>query len=172
MQIATLNCTSTHTQDKTSIAALEIGWPFVDRVNGWPLDFAGFLGITQHKERGFQPDFPEIRAYIKAYFYGFPWDAKLRTRLGLGVGLSYAKEIPLTEQRDQAERGRPNSRLLNTLDPTADFSLGDLLGVRTLRETYLGVGVSHRSGIFGSSQLLGNVSGGSNYIYGYVETSF
>ena len=172
MQIATLNCTTTHTQDKTSIAAVEIGWPFVDRVNGWPLDFAGFVGLTQHKERGFQPDFPEIRAYVKAYFYGFPWDAKLRTRLGLGVGLSYAKEIPLTEQRDQAERGRPTSRLLNTLDPTVDFSLGDLLGARTLRETYLGVGVSHRSGIFGSSQLLGNVSGGSNYIYGYVETSF
>jgi MipA family protein len=172
MQVATLNCTTTNTQDNTSIAAVEIGWPFVDRVNGWPLDFAGFIGITQHKERGFQPDFPEIRAYIKAYFYGFPWDAKLRTRLGLGVGLSYVKEIPLAEQRDQAERGRPTSRLLNTFDPTADFSLGDLLGVRTLRETYLGVGVSHRSGIFGSSQLLGNVSGGSNYIYGYVETSF
>ena len=172
MQIALLNCTSVHTQDDTSIAGFEIGRPFIDRVNGWPLDFAGFVGITQHKERGLQPDFPEIRAYIKAYFYGFPWDAKLRTRLGLGVGLSFAKEIPITEQRDQAQRGRATSRLLNTFDPTADFSVGDLFGARGLRETYLGVGVSHRSGIFGSSQLLGNVSGGSNYIYGYVEAAF
>jgi outer membrane protein len=172
MEIATLRCTSTHTQDNTSIAGFEIGRPFVDRVDGWPLDLAGFVGLTQHKERGLQADFPEIRAYIKAYFYGFPWDARLRTRLGLGVGLSYAKEIPFTEQRDQAQRGRATSRLLNTFDPTADFSVGDLFGVRGLRETYVGAGVSHRSGIFGSSQLLGNVSGGSNYIYGYVETSF
>jgi outer membrane protein len=43
--------------------------------------------------------------------------------------------------------------------------------VKSLRETYVGLGVSHRSGIFGTSQLLGNVNGGSNYIYAYVETS-
>jgi outer membrane protein len=170
--IATLRCTSTHTQDKTGIAGFEVGRPFIDRLNGWPLDLAGFVGVVQHKERGFQPDFPEIKAYIKAYFYGFPWDARLRTRLGVGVGLSYVKEVPFTEQRDQAVRGRNTSRLLNTFDPTADFSLGDLIGARKLRETYVGAGVSHRSGIFGTSQLLRNVNGGSNYIYGYVETSF
>jgi outer membrane protein len=128
--------------------------------------------VTHHVERSLQSDFAEIKAYIKAYFYGFPWDAKLRTRLGLGVGLSYANQVPFSEQRDQARRGRTSSRLLNTFDPTADFSLGDLLGVASLGETYVGAGVSHRSGIFGTSQLLRNVSGGSNYIYGYVETSF
>jgi hypothetical protein len=36
-------------------------------------------------------------------------------------------------------------------------------------ESYFGFGVSHRSGIFGTSQLLGNVDVGSNYIYSYVE---
>jgi outer membrane protein len=170
--IATLRCTSTHTQDRTDIAGFEVGRPFIDRLNGWPLDLAGFIGVVRHKEKGFQPDFPELKGYIKAYFYGFPWDARLRTRLGLGVGLSYAKEVPFTEQRDQAKRGRSTSRLLNTFDPTADFSLGDLLGAKKLRETYVGAGVAHRSGIFGTSQLLRNVNGGSNYIYGYVETSF
>jgi outer membrane protein len=172
MHIALFRCTSTHTQDRTGIAGFELGRPLIDRLNGWPLDLAGFVGLTQHRERGMQSDFPEVKAYIKAYFYGFPWDARLRTRLGLGVGLSYAKEIPFSEQRDQAARGRNTSRLLNTFDPTADFSVGDLLGVARLRETYAGAGVSHRSGIFGSSQLLRNVNGGSNYIYGYVETSF
>ena len=172
LPIATLRCSSTHTQDRTDIAGFEVGRPFIDRLNGWPLDLAGFVGVVRHKEKGFQPDFPELKAYIKAYFYGFPWDARLRTRLGLGVGLSYAKEVPFTEQRDQAERGRSTSRLLNTFDPTADFSLGDLLGAKKLRETYVGAGVAHRSGIFGTSQLLRNVNGGSNYIYGYVETSF
>jgi outer membrane protein len=172
LPIATFRCTSTHTEDKTSIAGFELGRPFIDRLNGWPLDIAGFIGVTHHFERSLQSDFAEIKAYIKAYFYGFPWDAKLRTRLGLGVGLSYANQVPFSEQRDQARRGRTSSRLLNTFDPTADFSLGDLLGVASLRETYVGAGVSHRSGIFGTSQLLRNVSGGSNYIYGYVETSF
>jgi outer membrane protein len=172
MQIAELRCTTTHTQDRTSIAGFELGRPLIDRLNGWPLDLAGFIGLIEHKERGLQPDFWQINAYIKAYFYGFPWDARLRTRLGWGVGLSYAREPPFVEQRDQTARGRSTSKLLNTFDPTADISLGDLLGARRLRETYVGVGVSHRSGIFGTSQLLGNVNGGSNYIYSYVETSF
>ncbi len=71
--------------------------------------------------------------------------------------------------RDQLARGRSSSRLLNYLDPSIDVSLGDLMGARSMRDTYLGLGVSHRSGIFGTSRLLGNVNGGSNYIYSYVE---
>jgi outer membrane protein len=109
---------------------------------------------------------------VKSWFYGFPWDDRIRTRLGLGIGLSYAQRIPQMEVRDQADRGRNTSKLLNTFDPTVDFSVGDLIGVKRLRETYLGLGVSHRSGIFGTSHLLGNVNGGSNYIYTYVETTF
>ena len=172
LKIMTLRCTSVHTVDDTGIAGIEVGWPLVERLNGWPLDVAGFVGVTQHLEKGLQPDFPELKAYLKAYFYGFPWDAKLRTRLGIGVGLSWAKSIPFSEARDLESKGRNTSHLLEVLDPTADMSLGDLLAVRSLRNTFFGVGVSHRSGIFGTSQLLGNVSGGSNYIYGYVETSF
>ena len=62
--------------------------------------------------------------------------------------------------------------MLQYLDPSLDISLGDLIGSRALKETYLGFGVSHRSGIFGASRLLGSVNGGSNYIYGYVESAF
>ena len=117
-------------------------------------------------------DFWQLNAYLKAYYYGFPWRNRLRTRLGFGTGLSYATKAPFMEQRDQAIRGRDTSKLLLYGDPTLDFSVGDLFSVRELRETYLGVGVSHRSGIFGSSRLFGNVAGGSNYIYGYIETKF
>src|SRR2546429_1640539 len=53
------------------------------------------------------------------------------------------------EARDQAGRGRNTSKLLQYLDPTVDFSVGDLFGSREWRETYFGLGVSHRSGIFG-----------------------
>ena len=172
LQIVRLNCTSTHTQDTTSVAGYEIGRPFVQRLNGWPLDFAVFVGLVRHKERGLQPDFWQVNGYIKAYWYGFPWSHRVATRIGFGAGLSYARKVPIMEQRDQALRGRDTSRLLNYMDPTIDVSMGDLLGVRELRRTYFGLGVSHRSGIFGSSQLLGNVDGGSNYIYTYMEVVF
>ena len=170
--IAMLRCTTTHTRDRTGVFGVEVGRPFIDRLNGWPVDLAGFVGLQRHREEGFQPDFWSVRAYVKSYFYGFPWDEKIRTRLGLGLGLSYAQRIPLMEVRDLQDRGRNTSKLLQTFDPTIDFSLGDLLRAKELRETYLGLGVSHRSGIFGTSQTLGNVNGGSNYIYSYVETTF
>src|SRR5439155_177246 len=86
----------------------------------WP----DFVGLARHKEAGFQPDFYQINAYIKAYYYGFPWDSHVRTRVGLGIGLAYARRIPLMEVRDLADRGRPTSRLLNTFDPTVDVSVG------------------------------------------------
>jgi outer membrane protein len=68
------------------------------------------------------------------------------------------------EQNDQGRRGRGTWKLLNYLDPSIDFAVA--------KDTYLGLGVSHRSGEFGKSQLLGNVNGGSNFIYVSIETSF
>jgi outer membrane protein len=92
--------------------------------------------------------------------------------MGFGAGVSYASRVPFSEQRDQANRGRDTSKLLLYLDPTLDINVGDLFRVRALRETYVGIGASHRSGVFGASRLFNSVNGGSNYIYGYVETSF
>ena len=82
---------------------------------------------------------------------------------------TYAERVPTIEARDQARRGEDVNKLITYLDPTIDFSLGDLLGSKSLKRTFIGLGVSHRSGIFGLSRLLGNVDGGSNYIYAYVE---
>ena len=169
-KIARLACTSTHTQDGTRIASVEIGRPFIEHLHGWPLDFVGFVGLMHHDERGAQPGFWQVNAYLKGLWYGFPWRERVMTRLGLGLGISYASRSSMLELRDQQRNGRSTSRLLNYLDPTVDVSLGDLLGQERLRRTFVGFGVSHRSGIFGSSRVFGNVSGGSNYIYSYVET--
>jgi outer membrane protein len=87
----------------------------------------------------------------------------------MGVGISYAHGTSMLERRDAERDGKKVSRLLNYLDPTIDVSVGDLVGAHSLRKVFAGIGVSHRSGIFGTSQLLGNVNGGSNYIYGYLE---
>lgn len=169
LPIMELRCTSTRTSDRTTVTGAEIGRPFVERVNGWPLDFVGYVGVLQHDERGLQSSFWQVQAYMKAFYYGFPWSDRVRTRIGFGAGVSYAQKVPFVEARDQERRGRNTSKLLNYLDPSIDVNVGDLLGSRSLRETYVGLGVSHRSGIFANSQLLGNVDGGSNYIYSYVE---
>lgn len=169
INVMEFSCASTKTADNTGISAIQVGRPFIERLNGWPLDVVGYVGLLRHNEQGLQPDFWQADAYMKAFYYGFPWRDHVKTRLGFGIGVSYAQKVPYVEQRDQAARGRNSSKILNYLDPSIDFSVGDLLGVRSMRETYLGVGVSHRSGIFGTSQLLGNVNGGSNYIYSYLE---
>jgi outer membrane protein len=173
MPILGWSCTSTHTQDNTDIVSLDIGQVLVKGVNGWPLDIAGFIGFTRHLEDGTQPDFWQINAYFKPYYYFGPWWRDwLRTRFGFGAGISYASRIPFAEQRDQAIRGRDTSKLLLYLDPTIDINVGDVFKSKSLRETYLGIGVSHRSGIFGSSRLFNSVDGGSNYIYTFVEAGF
>ncbi len=92
------------------------------------------------------------------------------TRLGIGFGVSYAEKIPVTEQRSLAERGKNASHLLNYLDPSIDVSLGDIIRYQPLSKTFFGFAISHRSGIFGTSDILGNVDGGSNYLMMYFET--
>jgi MipA family protein len=169
LKVALLRCTSTQTQDSTRIASIEIGRPFIEKLHGWPLDFVGYVGLMRHDERNVQKDFWQLNAYMKGLWYGFPWSDRVMTRVGLGVGISYASAASMLELRDQARNGRNTSRLLNYLDPTIDVSLGDLLGMSSMKRTFAGLGVSHRSGIFGTSQMLGNVNGGSNYIYSYLE---
>jgi len=165
----TLRCASVDTIDNTRIAGVELGKPFITRVHGWPLDLVGYVSLLHHDGNGLQANSLQANAYMKAVYYGFPWSERVRTRIGLGVGVSLAQRVPFVEARDQAQRQQGTSRLLNYLDPSIDISVGDLIGSRALKETYFGFGVSHRSGIFGSSRLLGNVNGGSNYIYSYVE---
>ena len=173
MPILGWNCFSINTQDDTRIFTLDVGQVLVKGVNGWPLDLAGFIGFTRHDEAGLQQDFWQVNAYFKPYYYFGPWwRDRLRTRFGFGAGISYASRIPATEQRDQALRNRDTSKLLLYLDPTIDINVGDLFRSKPLRETYVGIGVSHRSGIFGSSRLFNSVDGGSNYIYAFVEAGF
>ena len=164
LQITRLACTTRHTVDNTDVWAVHVGRKLIEGAGGWPVDVAGFLGVQRHLEKAYQEDFWSAMAYFKAYWYGWPWDKWVRTRLAIGSGLSYSEQINQMELHDQGRRGRGNWKLLNYLDPSFD--------VRVARDTYVGVGVSHRSGAFGKSQFLGNVNGGSNYIYVSVETAF
>jgi len=171
VKIMTLSCVSLNDDDPTDIAGLHFGRPFVSGLNGWPLDLVGYAGIVRHLEKGYQQDAWQIDAYMKGYYYGFPWSHRVMTRIGLGFGLSYAERVPYAEVTTQAERERNTSKLLNYLDPSIDVSLGDIFGSERWHELYFGFGVSHRSGIFGNAQMLGTVDGGSNYIYAYIEAA-
>jgi len=169
LPIMELRCRSISTDDRTSVDSFEVGRPFIESPHGWPVMIAWYAGVLRHEERGLQPDFWQLNGYLKAFYWGFPWSARVRTRIGFGGGLSYAQRVPYVEARDQAARNRNTSKLLQYADPTIDVSVGDLFGSKELRETYVGLGVSHRSGIFGMAQLFDNVNGGSNFIYTYLE---
>ena len=169
LPIMELRCASIGTDDRTSVDSFEVGRPFIESPHGWPVMIAWYGGLLRHEERGLQPDSWQLNGYLKAFYWGFPWSGRVRTRIGFGGGFSYAQRVPFVEARDQARRDRNTSKLLQYADPTIDVSVGDLFGSKELRETYFGVGVSHRSGIFGMAQIFDNVNGGSNFIYSYVE---
>lgn len=172
VKIITARCLSTASVNPTSIVGVQVGRPFIRNLNGWPVDVVGYAGLTYHDDRGLQPNGMQLDLFMKAFYSGFPWSGRVKTRLGMGMGVSLAQRVPYIEASSQAINGELASRLLQYLDPTLDVSLGDIVGSRALKETYIGFGVSHRSGIFRSSRLLGNVNGGSNYIYSYVESAF
>jgi len=169
-QLITFRCGSIDTVEESRITGIHLGKLFMEQINGWSLDFAGYAGVLYRNDGEFQKDSWQVDAYMKIFWYGFPWTDRLRTRIGFGAGLSYASRVPYVEERDQT--GENTSKLLSYLDPSIEINMGDLFSAKRMEETWLGVGVSHRSGAFGSSNLFGNVDGGSNYIYASVETSF
>ncbi len=171
-QLITFRCASVSTEDDSRISGVHLGRTFVERINDWPLDFVGYAGALYRNDQGLQEDSWQIDAYMKPYWHGFPWSEALRTRIGFGIGLSYATRVPYVEQRDQTAKGQNTSKLLSYLDPSIEINAGDLFRAKRLRDTWIGVGVSHRSGAFASSQLFGNVDGGSNYIYASIESAF
>lgn len=106
---------------------------------------------------------------IKAY-YNINWP--VHWRLGIAEGLSYIETVSNIEQREMDKKGYRSSNLMNYLDLTADFSLGDTFGVKAINDLYFGIGIHHRSSIFESSSAFGRIKGGSNYNSLYLQYHF
>lgn len=106
---------------------------------------------------------------IKAY-YNINWP--VHWRLGVANGLSYIEKVSNIEQKEMDSKGYHSSNLMNYIDVTVDFSLGDVFGVKEMNDLYFGIGVHHRSSIFGTSATFGNISGGSNYNSIYLQYHF
>ena len=148
------------------ITSLFFGVPVSDTLMGWPLQIYFMPGIVYHHSSQVQDDFPEIDAAFKA-FYTFRWP--VRVRLGAAEGLSYTSQINYIEASTRASRNERPSKLLNFLDVSADFNLGDLFKDRKLNAWWLGYGIHHRSGIFQKSSAFGRIKGGSNYTQVYLQ---
>ncbi len=139
--------------------------------DGPRIDFVGRFALFRH----FESDegngtFNSYAAYVMAMGKGYGrWSKEELFRYGFGFGMSYADEVPIVEQRKQAARRNNTARFLNYLELQVDFPLRRLFKSEAVRDCYAGLTVVHRSGIFGTSDLLGDVAGGSDWITAHVE---
>ena len=106
---------------------------------------------------------------LKAYF-NINWP--VHWRIGLAEGLSYIETVSDLEQREMDKKGYRSSNLMNYIDITADLSLGDTFGVKSMNDLFLGVGIHHRSSIFETSSAFGRIKGGSNFNSVYLQYHF
>lgn len=172
IDIMVLRCTSIDQAAPTEIYGFSLGKTLLENLNGWPLDFVGYINVILHHDRPFQKNGLELDVFLKAFYRGFPWSDRVLTRLGFGWGLSWSDPVPQAENSEQASRNRRTSRLLNYIEPSIDISLGDVFSKPDWKQTFLGLSITHRSGMFGNSQMLGRVDGGSNYLTVYAEHPF
>ncbi|PHQ65459.1 MAG: hypothetical protein COB99_03800 [Sulfurimonas sp.] len=150
------------------VTALDAGYLLKRDAFDLPIDFYVKGGLSYFDEAGLQDDIYEGTLYVKVY-----WNIDFlsnRVRLGFGEGLSYTSDILYVEKVEAIENNDNNSEFLNYIDFSLDFDIGRLVRYEPLKDTYLGVAVKHRSGIFG---LFNNVEkGGSNYVTLSLEKNF
>lgn len=144
----------------SQLTSLFLGIPLADDLLTLPAAVYLTPGLALHHPSKVQAAAGEYVLAVKMFFT-FEWPT--RWRLGAAEGLSYASRVPYMERSDiEANGGRP-SKLLNYLDFSVDLSLGRLLRVPPMERLWLGYSIHHRSGIYGTSSLLGRAVGGSNY---------
>lgn len=138
---------------------------------GQRADVTGRLAIHRHFEgNDGNGRHNSYALYIMAMSRGFKgWTRDEWFRWGFGFGLSYASKIPITEQREQEKEGKNTSHLLSYMEMQLDVPLRKFIKARPVQNCFAGVTVVHRSGIFGRSDLLGDVSGGSDWITLHLE---
>jgi outer membrane protein len=158
--------------DGTRLASLFVSRQISEDVFTLPIEAWLLGGIARRDENGLQADFFEGVLAFKAIFRRFPWSDRVETRLGFAEGLSYADSVPWIEKEKGEEKNRRTSHLINYLEFSLDVSVGDVFGADELRNLFFGFYVHHRSGIFASANLYGNVYGGSNVNALYLEWEF
>ena len=151
----------------TEIAGITLGKLLM---GGPRVDFYGKLALYRHFEHPYQSNFWDYAGYVMAMAKGYlPWSEQPAFRYGFGFGVSYAEKVPAVEQIKQDKKNDNTSRLLNYLEFQADVPLSLFTESRLTRNCYAGVTMAHRSGIFGTADILGNVSGGADWVTFHLE---
>jgi hypothetical protein len=139
-------------------------------IHGERIDFHARTSVYRHFEEPFQDDFFSFAAFLEAMGTGyFPWSETPSFRWGFGFGFDYAQSVPQEEQIKGIEKGRDTNQFLNYLEMTVDFPLSKITKAKALRNCWAGLTIVHRSGIFSTSDLLGNVFGGSDWLTAHWE---
>jgi outer membrane scaffolding protein for murein synthesis (MipA/OmpV family) len=129
--------------------------------------FALFRHFESDYDNG---NFNSYALYLMVMGKGFEgWSREEWFRWGVGFGLSFAEKVPIAERLEQEDADENTSRLLAYLEMQLDFPLRRLFKAKSVRNCYVGVTTVHRSGIFGMSDVLGDVSGGSDSITAHLE---
>ena len=138
---------------------------------GKRVEFLGRLAFFRHNEEDEgNGTFSSYAAFISVTGKGYsPWSKEEWFRYSLGFGMSYAEKVPIEEQRKQASNGENTSHFLNYMELAVDFPLRRVSKTSWLQNCYAGVTVVHRSGIFGLSDILGDLAGGSDWITAHLE---
>ncbi len=155
----------------SQMTSIFYGHPLTDDLFGIPLDFYITSGFVWHWSNSpyMSESAQEIVLGIK-FYYTVPWP--IRWKFGAAEGLSYVNRIPFVEKTEMERKGYQPSNLLNYLDFTLDFNLGDIFGGDQLKRLWLGYGIHHRSAIYGTAQQFGRISGGSNFQTAYLQWDF
>lgn len=152
----------------THVMMLDGGYKLAEDVLDLPIDIYVKVGLAKFLENGYQKDVYENTLYLKGY-YNFDF-LENRVRLGAAEGASYTYGVIYVEKEEAFQKNGKNSHVLNYLEVSLDFDFGKLIKYKPLEETYVGVVLKHRSGIYG---LVNNVKhGGSNYEAVYIEKNF
>lgn len=158
---------------KSELVDTRIGGITLGRLlhDGPRVDFLGKFALMRHfEEDEGNGNFNSYNAYISVRGSGYSgWTGEEWFRWSFGFGMSYAENVPIEEQIKQGSKGENTAHFLNYLEMTADFPLRRMSRANWLQNCYAGMTIVHRSGIFGTSDLLGDVSGGSDWITAHLE---
>lgn len=103
---------------------LTLGRYLVRDFRGHPLDISLNGSFCFHPGNLHQDNIYQYILWLNFQWTEFPWSDHLRTKIGLGEGLSYVSDIPYSET---LKRGGDDSiRLLNYLEFSLSFNMADL----------------------------------------------
>lgn len=166
--------------NETRVYGIELGRVFAEDFLDLPIDLSANLGMLYHLADGDPSGVFQLNLYMKVEWTDFWWSDCLRTRIGVGEGLSVVDQITYSEElrRD----GKGSRRLLNYLDFSLSLNaadLGNITGLKDLigyqadwlEDTWVVANISHRSGVYGlfgrSKSATGErsiVAGGDNIL--------